>query len=225
MEELPNYWLRRPESTVTSEQARRFRKLLDDSASGVPGIAVPVGLQAWQFLDWLFREQDVLFHGSPDGSIEEFAPRTPNDHSADDFSKQTAVYATSDSLWSIYYAVLDRSHGLRHLNAALQFQTADGAWTPLRYFFSIDRHAKEKGPWRSGFVYVLPRSGFVQQPPYRVQSWTVLDPHWANSGSVKPIARVPVLPADFPFLRHVRTHDDEQIIRDQTKDPLGFPWL
>ncbi len=155
--------------------------------------------------------------------IVAFEPRTPNDHSADDFSKRASVFATTDSIWSIYYAVLDRSFGKRHLNAALQFREQE-RWSQIHYFFSVVFRSMEKEPWRPGFVYLVPRSGFEQQPPYAVQSWTVLDPHFANEHIVKPICRLRVHPSAFPLLGRVRVHEDEAIIRAQAEDPLGFPW-
>ncbi len=74
-------------------------------------------------------------------------------------------------------------------------------------------------------MYLLPPTGFAQQPPYAVETWTVLDPHFANPHAVKPLARVPVEPLDFPLLSKVRLHDDAEIIQAQARDPLGFPWL
>ena len=166
----------------------------------------------------------VLLHGSAQCNITTFSPRTPNDYSADDFSKQAAVYATTDAIWSLYYAVLDRRHGQRHLNACLQFRAGE-TWSGTHYFFSLDRSSHAHTPWRSGFVYLLPDAGFVQQPPYGVQTWTALDPHFASSQEVRPFAKIRVDPSDFPLLNLVRQHEDSQVIRAQKKDPFGFPWL
>ena len=113
---------------------------------------------------------------------------------------------------------------MRHLNACLQFQE-DGSWTNPYYFFSVSRSSHAQNPWRNGFVYLLPRAGFAQQPPYSVQAWTVLDPHFANQDKVKPLARVPVEPRDFPLLSSVREHDNAAIMAAQAQNPFGFPWL
>lgn len=225
--ELPQYWIPHPVFTPTEDEVCVFRGVRDsfnNSSQAVEDIILPPSITKWHFLDWIVRSGGVLLHGSVQADITMFRPRTPNDHSADDFSKQTAVYATTDSIWSIYYAVLDRSHGARHLNACLQFQTGE-TWSELHYFFSLDRKSHARNPWRPGFVYLLPAVGFVQQPPYGVQAWTVLDPHFANQKEVRPFAKISVDPSDFPLLNSVRQHVDHEVIEAQKENLFGFPWL
>jgi hypothetical protein len=136
------------------------------------------------------------------------------------------MFAASDGIWAMFYAVLDRAKfRLRMLNAALQFELPQGRLSEMRYFFSVSRGALQQNPWREGVVYVLPREGFVQQPPYRLGPWTVHDPHWANPNSVRPLARVRVRPQDFPFLHQVRAHDDHELMERVRANPSGFPWL
>ncbi len=74
----------------------------------------------------------------------------------------------------MFYAILNRERFvLRMLNSALRFELSDGRLSDTRYYFSISDHALAQKPWREGVMYVLPREGFVQQPPYTVQRWTV----------------------------------------------------
>lgn len=62
--------------------------------------------------------------------------------------------------------------------------------------------------WRSGTVYVLPGDTFVRQPPLRFGEYEVRIPQLASLEAVRPLARIAVEPGDFPFLGHVRAHDD-----------------
>ncbi|OLV18092.1 hypothetical protein [Deinococcus marmoris] len=105
-------------------------------------------------------------HGSQQGGISSFEPRTPSDRSPDDFSKRTGVYAASVGLWAMMYA-LKGSRVRRILNMALQLADGPG-WTPMRYFlsFASDSPTPEHGRdlLSPGFVYVLPRDGFEQMP-------------------------------------------------------------
>jgi hypothetical protein len=183
-------------------------------------------VEKWQFLSWLTDRKGLLLHGSGNAGLSVFEPRKPNDRSPDEFSKQSAVYAASDAIWAIFYAILDRSRpNLRFLNAALKFELEPGNLSSMLYFFSLTNEVLETRPWREGIVYVLPSNGFVQQAPYELNGRIVHEPHWACSSGVEPLAKVRVKPEDFPFLARVHGHDDDFIAEQSAKDPRGFPWL
>ncbi|WP_051963257.1 hypothetical protein [Deinococcus misasensis] len=227
----PDFWIPQPELHLTKKQLQHFETLEETFVASASGASIPFQTtqpqEKWAFLHWLSQRQPVLFHGSTHGNIECFEPRAPFDRSADDFSKQTAVYASSDALWAMFYAVLDRSIPVRFLNGALQFQQEDG-WSRMHYFFSVDsldEVAATRNPWHSGTVYILPAKGFEQQPPYTLQSHTVLEPHWASLAPVKPLAHITIEPEDFPLLHLVRTHQSEVIDQWAKLEPDGFPWL
>lgn len=177
-------------------------------------------------LCWLTDHKGVLLHGSGDPGILEFQPCTPNDRSPDDFSKQTAVFAASDGIWPMFYAILDRArYRLTMMNAALRFELTLNELTPVHYFFSITQEVLNQHPWREGVIYVLPREGFVQQPPYKLGEWTVHDPHWARPTPVRPLVSLSVTPTDFPLLDRVRGYDETERRARAVIDPDGFPWL
>ena len=85
---------------------------------------LPGGMPRWLFLRWLER-QGCLLHGSQQSDISEFEPRSPHDLSPDEFSKRPGVFASSDALWALMYALRDRTRVTRMLNMALQIH--DGA--------------------------------------------------------------------------------------------------
>lgn len=126
------------------------------------------------------------------------------------------------------YALLDRSRVARILNMAVQVREEGGRWSPPRYFLSLAPRDPSVTDGRAllspGFVYVLPRDGFEQMPPY---DWpglgTVLEPHWVSPNPVRSLLCVPVAPADFPL--PVRTHDAARVDALSQSDPWGFPWL
>lgn len=168
-----------------------------------------------------------LLHGSQRPDLTHFEPRTPHDLSPDDFSKQTAVFASSDGLWAMMYALADRGRIRRILNLAVQVRQGAG-WSAMHHFLSLAPKDLSVTDGRSllsdGWVYVLPSAGFKQMPPY---DWPglgeVLEPHWACPEMVAPVMRVPVSPADFPL--PVRTHDAARVDGLAQTDPWGFPWV
>lgn len=182
-------------------------------------------LPRWLLLQWLAR-RGWLLHGSDRAGIERFEPRRPDDRSPDDFSKQTAVFASSDGVWALMYALRDRDRVTGMLNMAVQPRTGDG-WGPMRYYLSLASDVPVRSGrslLRPGHVHVLTRDGFRRMPPY---TWPgvgeVLEPHWARTSPVVPAPSVPVTPDDLPI--EVRTHDTALVARRARADPWGFPWL
>ena len=99
------------------------------------GVAKLPAAPRWIFLQWLTR-QDYLLHGSNHADITAFEPCTPKDLSPDEFSKRTAVFASSDGVWAMMYALINRSQTKRILNMALQVRE-DDSWSQMRYFLSL----------------------------------------------------------------------------------------
>lgn len=178
----------------------------------------------WQFLGLLTKTVDVVLHGSSDPDIAEFRPHRPVD--LDEFSRRHAVYAASDGVWPIYFAIVDRTRVSSLLNACFTVLDRDDAGEhPTYYFFSIEQVALDSQLWRDGTVYVLPRRSFVRQPPGRIGGHPVQVQQWASSTPVRPLARVPVAPQDFPLLDAVLPHDPALVRERSARDPDGFPWL
>ena len=141
------------------------------------------------FLRWLAATRPVAFHGSQRDDVTELSTeRTSSDTTA--WGNQTAVYASSDPIWAIYFAVLRRDGGFRGTrNGALRAG-------PLRlYFFAHNREAESPERFGPGTLYLLPSGTFEAQP-----SVLGIDPcHLVSHVPVQPLARVPVTPEDFPF--------------------------
>lgn len=215
MLELPPY-------TLSQSDEKAFEAVL----SARDATKLPESVPRWVFIHWLAR-QGWLLHGSDRADLTLFEPRTPKDLSPDDFSKRTAVFAASDGVWAMMYALRDRTLANGMLNMALQVRER-GYSSPMRYFLSLSPVESGVTDGRNllqaGSVYVLPPHGFEQMPAYEHPGLgEVLEPHWINPQPVRPITRVPVAPEDFPLL--VRTHDAARVNPLSQTDPWGFPWL
>lgn len=216
------WMLAAPTVPLPGEAAPLFRAALEARDPGL----WPPDLPRWTLLQGL-AGQGFLLHGSGHRDLHEFQPRAPHDLSPDDFSKRTGVFAASDGLWAMMYALRDRNRVRRMLNMALQLKQ-EGGWSPMRYFLSFAPHDPAVTDGRSllapGFVYVLPPEGFEPMPPYEWPGlgW-VREPHWVNPHPVRPLLCVPVAPGDFPL--PVRTHDANRVDPLSQLDPWGFPWL
>jgi hypothetical protein len=178
----------------------------------------------WQFLCYLADTRNIVLHGSGNPDISVFEPRKSND--VNPFGDRSAVYAASDGLWPLYFAILDRAnYPMTLVNTSLRVELGNGMRSDPYYFFSITREALEKRPFRPGTIYLLPRDTFEQQPPEQYGEWEIYLPQWASLVPVTPLVKLRVGPEDFPFIDQIRGHDDKVTFARATADPAGFPWL
>lgn len=220
-----SYLMRRPPFADDPAAHAAFDALFDAAArrGGNAPITYDLPWPRWQFIYHIADTRPIVVHGSQNAEIDVFEPRQSND--VHPFGNRKAVYATSDGLWSMFYAVLDRaSTPMFIVNAALRLETNDGLDAP-HYYFSISRPALEARAFSTGVVYFLPRDTFELMPPQDVRGGRAHVPQWASLESVRPIARITVSPDDFPFLERIRGHDDDAVLTRAKADPDGFPWV
>jgi hypothetical protein len=132
----------------------------------------------------------VLLHGSNARTIDRFTPRDQTTYHGE---LVQAVFATSDPVWPLFFAVTDTVRVSSRWNACILPERSGAHST--RYFFSVG--ARETGFWTSGAVYLLPGAAF--EPSDEPAEWLATEP-------VTPLAIVPVTPTDFPFCDRVLRH-------------------
>jgi hypothetical protein len=228
---LPDYWIARPPLDLDSATDAALQHVL---ALGQPKDAqLPLdldpivraggGVTAWKFLSALAERREIAFHGTGDPSIESFEPRQPIDFAP--FGHQKAVFATTDPIWAMFYAVVDRDgHRLTLNNGCIHVLDDDGRPGPPHYYFSITEGALREQPWRTGYVYFLPAETFVAQPPAAYGGGTARVPQLASPVAVAPFARLQVSPADFPFLAQIRGHEDARLGEYAQAVMAAAPW-
>jgi len=223
----PSYYLQTPSLTLDSDTIAAFEQtyaagLKHGSAQPFP---YPLTAPKWQFLNYLCRHKNVLMHGSGEPNIAEFEPRQSND--VHEFGNRRAVYAASDALWAMYFAIVNRDCVTSLVNSS--FRVLNDEPQPndndAYYFFSIGGDGPIATPWRTGVIYVLPRDTFVQQVLDNSSDIKLQTAQWASADAVKPLMKFTVPPDDFPFLQQVRIHDPKITMERASKNPNGFPWL
>ncbi|MEU4198236.1 hypothetical protein AB0E69_40505 [Kribbella sp. NPDC026611] len=156
------------------------------------------------YLRWLAIHRQVLFHGSQRDSISELRPDRESDDSTA-FGSQRAVFATDDPGWAMWFALLTRGHGFR--------STRNGVWSirgdtqNRQYFFSIDSDQPDSELLTDGWLYVLRRDGFTAEPAV---AGMLQSGQWVNPNPVRPLARIAVAPADFPFTSVIGRHSGSE---------------
>jgi hypothetical protein len=221
-----DYLERRPPMPTESAVLEAFDALYDAAVAAGPAAPIDYRLPAprWQFICHIADTRPVVLHGSGNPSIARFEPRQPLDNTV--FGNQHAVYAASDGLWPMYFAILDRDrYQLSLVNGVVRVLGSDGLAGEPHYFFSISYAALPLSPWRRGTLYFLPRDTFDQQPHGEVDGRRIEIPQWASPEPVTPLARIEVGPEDFPLLGAIRGHDPEETRTRARKSPDGFPWI
>jgi hypothetical protein len=175
-------------------------RLLEGDAASLSSLEVP----RVEFLRWLADRRPVLFHGSSRADLEALEPiRLSRDTTT--FGNQQAVYATNDPVWAIYFATLRRGRRFSTRNGSLA--PAGGRVYPRWYFFSFNQPGKAGAQFGDGSLYVLPRAGFVSEPPLRGLIDTA---QWVSADAARPLVRVDVGAEDFPFRELVVTHRERE---------------
>jgi|SRR5947209_5562762 len=223
---LPPYFVSRPHMDLDGATVTAFERLYAEAV--VPGsgaeIVYTLPVPKWQFLCYLTDRKDLLVHGSGNPHIETFEPRQSND--MHEFGNRKAVFATSDALWAMYFAIVDRDRKVSSLvNVRFRVVGTDGSRSEPSYFFSINADALSRHPWRNGTIYLLPRTPFEQQPLGSTGGFTVEIAQWASLKPVAPLARLAVGPEDFPLLASIRGHDPEVVRQRAERDPDPFSWF
>lgn len=222
--ELPDYWLTRPSADFDERARGAFDGLLETTLGigGCPAIEYDLPWPKWQFLCHLADHRDIAMHGSGDPNIALFEPRQSID--LNEFGNQKAVYAASDGLWAMFFAIVDRGRVTSITNACVRLADEAGTLHGPYYIFSVSRSALPARPWRTGTVYLLPRSTFTLQPPMAFGPNQVHVAQLASVVPVQPLAKLAIAPADFPFLMQIRGHDDRRLQEYATALQTGAPW-
>ena len=221
---LPDYWLTRPDAPDDETAHKDFDALLGSIVrlGGCPTIDFDLPWSKWQFLCHVADHHGIALHGSGDHHITLFEPRQSND--LNEFGNQKAVYAASDGLWAMFFAIVDRDRVTSITNACIRITDETGALHGPFYVFSVSKWALPHEPWRTGTVYLLPSSTFTLQPPLAFGSSQVHFAQLASFEPVQPLAKLTVTPADFPFLAQIRGHDDKRLQEYATALQTGAPW-
>jgi hypothetical protein len=221
--QIQDYFLSRPRFSLTPEIRNAFEYLY---RSTPPGNIIDYHLHypKWQYLTYLCDTRELVLHGSQVSGIDVVEPRQAKD--VKEFSNQRAIYATTDGIWVIYFAIIDRKRysPLSLFNSCFRAGVSPDQLSDPMYFFSISYSALIQQPWCNGAVYILPRQPFHQEAPQQMRGFDIIFPHWISESPASPLAVMPVGPQDFPFLDQIHGHNDEKLAELAAADPNGFPW-
>jgi hypothetical protein len=210
----------KPKWCLTQEMELEFEQIYQAALGpDSPVIEYVSNYPKWQFLQYLVNQHHVALHGSNNPGISTLEPKEQTDFSG---KRVKAVFATRDSIWSIFFAILDMSQYQGSLRNAC-WVIGDGTRGENRYyFFSINRSPMED-VWTDGMVYILPGEEFAA-----ASRGVVRFDEWLCNSSMDPIARLPIAARDFPFKSRVAVHKEGESMliswlryKGRTRRPVG----
>jgi len=116
-----------------------------------------------------------------------------------------AVIASSDGIWPLFFALLNRSALRGTLRDACFVVEVSPEQSERYYFFSVNQASLKPDLWSDGMIYILPQETFspTTRGPVHMDEW-------ASPKTVPIAAQLPVSPQDFPFLKHVTGHSEDE---------------
>lgn len=224
---LPDYWLMRPEPALSAIEQAMCDALLAQALADGPARPMDYSLSVpkWQFLCHISERHEIALHGSNQADIQRFEPRQASDLNA--FGAQRAIYAASDGIWPMYFAIVDRKRVPTLINACVRWRLpgdASGASAGPVYLFSVSKVALPQWPYVTGTVYLLPRATFQAEPSFPFGAVEAFTAQLASPQAVTPLAKLTISPEDFPFLTQMLGHDDARLADYAAAMRSGAPW-
>jgi hypothetical protein len=190
------HFLKVPELDLPTQAIEEFERIYRTYIEKENGdlIEYTSSYPKYLFLNYMIENKDVLVHGSNNKNIEIFEPKKQSLFTG---KPVKAVFAASDGIWSMFFAVINRSEYVGSLrNACFTLQTKKGI--KRFYYFSVNEECKGE-LWNDGCIYIMPKNVFKQGG---------IKDEWICENKVKPLAKLSVTPKDFPFLEKVKRHKE-----------------
>ncbi|MFD2042972.1 hypothetical protein ACFSTA_01470 [Ornithinibacillus salinisoli] len=208
------HFLQLPELDLPNEIIASFEQLYDQYVSPGNGNLIPYGSKVpkYMFLNYLIEEKNILVHGSNIPNIVTFEPK---EQTLFNGIKVKAVFAASDGIWPMFFALINRSkYGGSLRNVCLTVKSNKGI--KRYYYFSLNNDFDDE-LWDQGMLYLFHKEKFKQGG---------IKDEWICKEPVKPLAKITVNPSDFIFKDTISFHHEsdphmKKMIKDLVKRREG----
>jgi hypothetical protein len=175
----------------SEEEISVYNNLIEKTDSGLIEYDCPFPKS--RFVAYLSQSLGFLIHGTNKKDIENFQPFKQTLYNGQIVE---AVFATRDSIWPVFFVILNRSKINKSIRNACIYSNKGNF-----YFFSLSEAYRSVDPWTEGMLYFLPAKTFQS-----VKKGLLKFDEWVSYESVKPIYKLPVSKYDFIYLDRITYH-------------------
>jgi hypothetical protein len=185
-------------------QRLAFDRLLDSTLALGPNSLIDYQLpyQKVDFLNYICDWRGYVAHGSPLKDFTMLEPvRLTKDSS--EFGNRRQIFCSPDGIWALWFAILDKSK--IHITENGCVRVGRGPGRIKYYHFDLPAENKSDPPFTDGMIYIANASDFPEHHPYPLLTWFDAEiEEWGSADQVTPLAKLPVMPEDFPYLDKVQ---------------------
>ncbi len=173
-------------------------------------------LPKWHFLAYLCDHMGLLAHGSNLTELTTLIPVAKQRGDLTEFGNATQIFASPDALWAMWFAVLNReSKSIGTANSCVRHVDEAGA-VYKSYWFSVPQeNILEDRPVAEGMIYL------VRPEPFRDKNGE----EWGSKEEVVPLAKLAVVPDDWPFSEAVLGFERERLLQRIEESAELFPYF
>lgn len=196
--------IRRVVRPVDENRLIDFDRLFDAALQRGPNALIHYDLPhpKSDFLNYLCDWRGYVAHGSPLHDLGRLEPiRKSTDQG--EFGNRQQIFASPDAMWAMWFAILDKGKYRATRNGCVRVGV--GVNRVKHYHFELPKVNEENRPFTEGTIYIAHAHDFPDKRPHpmlarlnaEIEEWGCIKP-------IIPLARVQVMPGDFPYLDRVQ---------------------
>jgi hypothetical protein len=193
--------IRRAIRPVDDERRRAYDRLLDSALAG-HGMEYALPYPKADFLNYVCDWRGLVAHGSIEKDLEVLQPLRKT-HDTSEFGERQQIFCSPDAMWAMWFAILDKSRIQQTRNGSVR--VGQGRGRVKYYHFEIPAAVREDPPFTQGMIYIANAADFPDHRPYPILDlFNAEVEEWGSTQPVRPLAKLPVSPQDFPYLDRVQ---------------------
>jgi len=185
-------------------QRLAFDALFDSALQSGPNTQIVYNLPypKADFLNYLCDWRGFVAHGSPMHDLEMLEPiRKSSDDN--EFGNRQQIFCSPDAMWACWFAILDK--GKYNLTRNGSIRVGVGKKRVKYYHFELPKKNEADKPFTNGMIYICHAEDFPDKRPFPILNWLNGEvEEWGSTKPVKPLAKLPISPSDFPYLNQVQ---------------------
>ena len=154
------------------------------------------------FLNYLCDWRRLVAHGTNMMDLDILQP-VRNSTDLSEFGNRQQIFSSPDAIYAMWFAIMDRSICEKTQNGCIGI--GHDQHREKYYHFELPGELEGKFPFKQGTIYLARAEAFPSRHRIPVLNFFGGEyEEWGSAEPVKPLAKITVEPADFPYLDQVQ---------------------